>query len=111
VQVEEGGETGLDVSVVLHHGVSLAVDGDIPDVCHLVALRIHQQDTLAEAGAEDTVLQQNLPLEQQDSQRAFRPGGDLVGIDNNGFRLAGHIARYADQIISMDQGRDSCRQR
>jgi hypothetical protein len=95
VQVEVSAAAALRVGPVLQVDVALGVHVHVPDARPLVLGNVGPGDALLEAGLNGAVLDQYLALEEQDPAAARGPGGDLVGMQDDGLGVAGQVAREA----------------
>ena len=63
------------------------------------AFLVHPADRLLHASLDQAVFYQNHPFEKQNALVPLGPGRNLIGIKQNGFRIAGSVLSETDHLL------------
>jgi hypothetical protein len=98
VEIEDGPLGVLDLAGGVEVDLAFGIQVHVQDAGRFEPLHIDPGRPLLEAGVDDALLHEHLPVQQEHDHPVHRPGGDLVGLDDDGLGVAGHVAAQPQQV-------------
>src|SRR5262249_34696833 len=84
---------------MLDTNFTLRIDISVQDLCFLESFQVHPDDALTEPGLKHALLDQDLPLQNENPTTVFRPGRNRVRAEDDRSGVARQVARRADDFV------------
>jgi hypothetical protein len=105
IEVHERQAARAHLAAVFEGDIALAISIDPQNSGSLEAFLIDPHGRVVGMCRKKPMLDHNVPAQENDPLAALKPGGNEIGMDDDGFGIAGNIAVEAQDIIREGERR------